>query len=99
MRSMLRITMSTEATNRTMQEERMQGLIDRTTEKLRPEATFFTADGGKRTAYFFFDMKDVTDMCMIAEPWFLATNAEIDIKPVMSRDELQAGLQKFMKAK
>ena len=66
-----------------------------TVEALRPESCYFGPEGGQRTAYFFFDMKDSSQMPAIAEPWYLATNALIDIQPVMNADELRAGLEKI----
>ena len=53
---------------------------------LKPEAVHFTDSNGQRTAFIFLDMQD--QIPAIAEPWFLAFNASIEIHPVMTPDDL-----------
>ena len=95
MRMMLRISMPTDGSNRALKDGLVAKLVQQTVEALRPESCYFGPEGGQRTAYFFFDMKDSSQMPAIAEPWYLATNALIDIQPVMNADELRAGLEKI----
>ena len=97
MRTMLRISMSTEASNRALKEGLIPKLVQQTLETIKPEASYFTADGGQRTVYFFFDMRESSQMPQIAEPWFAATNALVEFQPVMSAEELRAGLEKIGK--
>jgi hypothetical protein len=56
--------------------------------EMNPEAAYFTDDGGKRTGLIFFDMADTSEIPAIAEPWFLAFNASIELKAVMNADDL-----------
>jgi len=95
MRTMLRISMDVEASNKAIKEGWLPKLVSQTTELVKPESTYFTTDHGKRTAYFVFDLKDSSMMPSIAEPWFAQTNASIDIMPVMNADELKTGLEKI----
>jgi len=97
MRMMLRISMEAEAGNRAVKEGVVGKLVQQTVELIKPEASYFTADQGQRTAYFFFDLKDTSQIPMIAEPWFVATNALIDLQPVMNGDELRVGLERLTK--
>ena len=55
---------------------------------LKPEAIYFTDDNGQRTAFLFLEMNDASQIPAIAEPWFLALNANIEIHPVMVPDDL-----------
>ena len=94
MRTMLRISMEVEASNKAVKEGMIQKLVGQTTELIKPESTYFTADHGRRTAYFFFDMKEPSQMPQISEPWFTHTNAIIEYQPVMTPDELRQGLER-----
>ncbi len=64
------------------------------TERVKPEAAYFTPLGGKRTALFVFDMADPSEMPPVAEPFFQGFNAAIDIVPVMNAADLKAGSEK-----
>jgi len=52
-------------------------------EELKPEATYFVAEEGTRTAILIIDMKDTSEMARVAEPWFLAFNAKVSFQPLM----------------
>ena len=94
MRIMLRIGMDVEAGNKAVKEGLVGKLVQQTIELVKPEATYFTADQGRRTGYFIFDLKDSSQLPSICEPWFVGTNAHIDVMPVMNPDELRAGLDR-----
>jgi hypothetical protein len=58
-------------------------------EQQRPEAAYFIADGGRRTAILIVDMQDASEIPRFAEPWFLALNASIEATPAMIPADLQ----------
>jgi hypothetical protein len=64
----------------------------------RAESAYFTVDAGERTGYIVFDMTDATQMISFAEPFFLAFNASVDFKPVMTPDDLMRGMPVMEKA-
>jgi len=62
--------------------------LNRILEAAKPEAVYFTDDKGQRTAFIFLDMQDASQIPAIAEPWFLAFNAHVEIHPVMVPEDL-----------
>ena len=58
-------------------------------EDLKPEATYFMASHGKRTALFFVDMKESSQIPEFCEPFFLAMNAHVELTPVMRYEDLK----------
>jgi hypothetical protein len=44
-------------------------------EEIKPEAAYFLAQKGKRSAILFVNIDDASKIPAIAEPWFLALNA------------------------
>lgn len=67
-------------------------VVQQAMEKLKPEAAYFLAEDGMRTAFIVFDMTDPSQIPVAAEPFFQKLGAEVDFAPVMNAEDLQAGL-------
>jgi hypothetical protein len=93
---MMRVRIPVESGNAAIKSGRLPQLMQQVLGALKPEAAYFTADGGERTAYLFFDMKDVADIPKIAEPFFIELNAAVELLPVMNADDLQRGLKQVV---
>jgi len=63
-----------------------------TFEQLQPEAAYFGPENGVRTAFIVFDLKDPSELPRISEPLFRAMKANVQMFPVMDREDLQKGL-------
>lgn len=96
MRMMLKITVPTVEGNKALKDGSMEKFIGHSLSELKPEAAYFTAEKGQRTAYLFVDMKDSSDLPYYGERFFLAFNAAIDFVPVMNAEELKKGLPRAM---
>jgi len=55
---LMRATMDTERANEALQNGTMQQNLQQAMEQLRPEASYFYEDEGKRAALFVFEMED-----------------------------------------
>jgi hypothetical protein len=97
MRTMVRVTIPADAGNAAITSGRLPQLVGEVMARLKPEAAYFTADKGSRTAYFFVDLKDQSDIPSIAEPFFQELRATVEFQPVMNADDLKAGLTKLPK--
>jgi hypothetical protein len=92
MRFLVKVNIPVEAGNAAAKAGKLGATIQSILADLKPEAVYFTDDNGQRTAFLFLDMQNASQIPAIAEPWFLAFNASIEIHPVMVLEDLnQAG--------
>ena len=95
MRVLLKASFDTEKANEAIRNGTLGKLVEESVEQIKPEAAYFTADHGKRTAYLVFDMQDSSQMPVISEPFFLNLDAEISYTPVMNLEDVKKGLSQL----
>lgn len=88
MRFLIKVNIPVDAGNAAAKAGKLGETIQAILADLKPEAVYFTDDAGQRTAFIILDMKDASQIPAIAEPWFLAFNASIEIHPVMVPEDL-----------
>jgi hypothetical protein len=87
MRFLFKISIPVEAGNKAAKDA--FSVIPKILEQQKPEAAYFIAENGKRTGILVIDMSDPSQLPAIAEPWFLALNASIEVTPAMIPDDLK----------
>ena len=89
MRMLLRVSIPVEAGNAAAKDGTLGPTIEGILADLKPEAAYFFADdSGQRSGSIVFDMKDTSQIPEIAEPWFLAFNAQVSLRPIMNPQDL-----------
>lgn len=94
MRMLMKVQMDVNASNAAVKSGKLGEIVRSTLERLKPEAAYFTAIDGCRGGFIVFDMKDPSDIPSICEPFFMELGAKIELMPVMTPDEVQAGIAK-----
>lgn len=92
MRTMMRILVDTDAGNCAIKDGSMGVIIQELLSQLTPQAAYFYPEDGQRAALIVFDMNDPSAIPKITEPLFQELGAKISFTPVMSVDDLRAGL-------
>jgi hypothetical protein len=93
MRMLLRVTIPHETFNAAVRDGSAGRKLDRILQEIKPEAVYFTEFGGRRSSIIIVDLPDASRIPALAEPWFLAFNADVEFHPAMTPDDLaKAGL-------
>jgi hypothetical protein len=92
MRMLMRVSLPVETGNAAAKAGTLGSTVQKLLAELKPEAAYFFADdNGNRSGSIVFDMKETSQIPAIAEPWFLAFNAKVTFRPVMSPEDLAKG--------
>lgn len=98
MRMLLNVKIPNEEFNKAVRDGSAGNKIRRILEGSKPEAVYFTEQNGQRGAILIVDLADTSQVPAFAEPWFLEFNAKVELRIVMSPDDLQkAGLEELGK--
>ena len=89
MRMMMKVHIPVKSGNALAREGKLGPTIQGILEELKPEAAYFTDDKGQRTAFLFINMGSSAEIPKVAEPWFLAFDAEVELHPVMAPEDLE----------
>lgn len=88
MRFLMKVNIPVESGNAAAKAGKLGSTIQSILEELKPEAVYFTDESGQRTGFIVLEMQDASQIPAIAEPWFLAFNARVEIHPVMVPSDL-----------
>jgi len=98
MKILLNIKMPHKAFNAAVRDGTAGPKLARILETLKPEAAYFTEQNGQRSAILVVDLPDASMIPALAEPWFLSFEADVELRTVMTPDDLKrAGLDELGK--
>src|SRR5881396_4423640 len=100
MRCLLKVLIPVETGNAAISDGSLPKTIESILADLNPEAAYFAEENGNRTGFIFFDLKDTSQIPTVAEPWFLAFNAQVEFHPAMNMEDLKKatpGIDKAVK--
>ena len=98
MRMLLKVSLPVESANAAVRKGALGQTIQKILADLKPEAAYFAEENGMRTGYIFFQMTDSSELPGVAEPWFLAFNASLTVRPAMTLEDLAAAGPGFERA-
>jgi hypothetical protein len=89
MRLLMNVTMPHEPFNTCVRDGSVGETMDRILKETKPEAVYFTERNGHRGAILIFDLADPSKIPSVAEPWFLAFDADVELRIVMTPEDLK----------
>ena len=98
MRMLMRVSIPVEAGNHAARTGTLGSTMQKILETIKPEAAYFAEDNGEHTGFIFFNMEKSSDLPAVAEPWFLAFNAAVEIVPAMKPEDLSKAEPHIKKA-
>jgi len=88
MRFLLKVEMPVDVANEMAREGVLGQTIGAILEDIEPEAAYFATSNGERAGYIFIDLEDASEIPRVAEPWFLAFEANVELIPAMTVEDL-----------
>ncbi len=89
MRMLMNVTMPHEPFNTALRDGSVGEKLERILKETAPEAVYFTERNGHRGAILIFNLADPSKIPAVAEPWFLAFNADVEFRIVMTPEDLR----------
>jgi hypothetical protein len=88
MRMLMQITFPHEPFNAAVRDGSIGQKMKQILEANKPEAAYFTEQNGQRGGLLVVDVKDPADIPVLAEPWFLLLNANVQFRIAMTAEDL-----------
>jgi hypothetical protein len=98
MRFLLKVSIPTESGNERVLDGSLSKTIESILNELKPEAAYFAEEQGARTGFIFCNLKDESEIPAVAEPFFLALGARVELHPAMTLADLKKAAPGFENA-
>jgi hypothetical protein len=98
MRVLLKVVIPTERGNQRCLDGSLGTAMETILNDLKPEAAYFVEEQGERTGFIVCTLKEESEIPAIAEPFFLAFGARVEIHPAMTANDLKKGASGISRA-
>jgi hypothetical protein len=88
MRMIMLVQFPIEPFNTAVKNGQIAGKIKQIMEAVKPEHAWFSERNGKRGGILIVNVDSPSDVPRLAEPWFLALNAEVEFRIAMTPEDL-----------
>jgi len=88
MRFMIRVVWDIDKGNELARKGKLGEVAKALLDEIKPEEAYFVAEDGNRSAILFVNIDEASQIPAIAEPWFLAADATVELMPVMKLEDL-----------
>ncbi len=88
MRMIMQVQFPIEPFNTAVKNGTIGGKIKQIMEAVKPEHAWFSERDGKRGGILVVNVDSPSDVPRLAEPWFLALNAEVEFRIAMTPEDL-----------
>ncbi|WP_346839958.1 hypothetical protein [Microbulbifer sp. SAOS-129_SWC] len=91
MRMLLNIKIPHHKFNAAVRDGSVAAKMNAIVEASKPEAVYYTEQHGRRSAILVVDLADPSAIPALVEPWFLLFEADVEIRTVMTPEDLKRG--------
>ncbi len=98
MRCLFKVSIPTDIGNQRVIDGSLGSTIESILNDMKPEAAYFAEENGARTGFIFCNLKDESEIPVLAEPWFLAFGARVELRPAMTLADLKKAAPGFERA-
>ena len=98
MRFLVKVSIPTETGNARVLDGSLATTIESILNDIKPEAAYWAEEQGARTGFIFCNIKEESDIPMIAEPFFLGLGARVEFHPCMTLADLKKAAPGFENA-
>ena len=88
MRMLMHVQFPLEPFNTAVRDGSVGQKMQRILEATKPEAVYFSEQNGRRGAVLVVDVQGPSAVPVLAEPWFLLFNAEVEFRVAMTPEDL-----------
>jgi hypothetical protein len=88
MRMIMQLTFPLEPFNSAVRDGSIGKKVQRILDANKPVAAYFTEQNGHRGGLLIVDVKDPSEIPVLAEPWFLILDANVQFRVAMTPEEL-----------